>query len=144
MTPPVLYERIVPHLRKKWWQIARGRGLEEGDRIYRPGFKNKGKLAKRDDDFFLFVNDILTPEQVWMPHELSSEDEPNEVPGHLRENLAQEANEIIAHGHTESQHKRKRNVAKTIKSGGKNKAAHNDGRVLFVLKTREKTDTDDG
>ncbi|KAG3251160.1 hypothetical protein PI124_g4198 [Phytophthora idaei] len=98
MTPPVLYERIVPHLRKKWWQIARGRGLEEGDRIYRPGFKNKGKLAKRDDDFFLFVNDILTPEQVWMPHELSSEDEPNE---------------------------RKRNVAKTIKSGGKNKAAHN-------------------
>ncbi|KAG2775516.1 hypothetical protein Pcac1_g13867 [Phytophthora cactorum] len=52
MTPSVLYKRIVPHLRKKWWQIARGRGLEEGDRIYRPGFKNKGKLAKRDDGFF--------------------------------------------------------------------------------------------
>ncbi|KAF1781283.1 hypothetical protein GQ600_2732 [Phytophthora cactorum] len=60
-----------------------------------------------------------------MPHELSFEDESNEVPGHLRKNLAQGANEIIAHGHTESQHKRKRNVAKTIKSGGKNKAAHN-------------------
>ncbi|OWY92277.1 hypothetical protein PHMEG_00038788 [Phytophthora megakarya] len=53
VTPYVLFKRIVPRLKTAGWQITRGRGLEEGDRIYRPGCKTKGKLAIRDEDFFV-------------------------------------------------------------------------------------------
>ncbi|ETP02678.1 hypothetical protein F441_20270 [Phytophthora nicotianae CJ01A1] len=138
VTPCVLFKRIVPQLRKKGWQITRGRGLEEGDRIYRPNCKTKGKLAKRDEDYFLcydghkanralvdyvFVNGILTPEEIWMPHELSSEDESSDVLKYLKESLSQEANEAMIHHCTDPQPKKKRNVER-VNTGGKKKATH--------------------